>query len=323
MSEAKPNSSKDQSTSSDLIKILTDELRAMIGFSLSKGKTVSPSVVVAMKEIDDLVNISDITAEQLKKASRYHNAMSKLIFPALPENVLYLDQQNIKYEQRKKGTFAPKFPFIRKLIIFGGIAVAGLIACGFSQQVSSHTVENNALTSYGSAFLLNLFFLSCAAAIGATFMLLSTIKPKFSNGTYHPDMDSGYWITIVLGVISGIIITEMVPLQSTGSEDGILDDRLLLALLSGFSSQLVYNILNKLINAVESLVTGGAEVTRANEIQQMKISNEFENAKTKVNIANKMNGLRRRLKDDPDSENAASNIDAAIDDVIEDLDTGM
>ena len=95
-------------------------------------------------------------------------------------------------------------------------------------------------------------------------------------------MDSGYWITIVLGIIGGIIITEMVPLKSSGAEEGMLDDKLLLALLSGFSSQLVYNILNKLISAAESLVNGGPEVARANEVQRLKISNEYESAKAKV-----------------------------------------
>ncbi len=324
MSETKQNLSKDKFADFDFIKILIDELRAMISFSLSTGKTVSPSIVAAMRDVDELENLSDMTTEQLKKAGSHHNAMSKLIFPALPQNVLYLEEQNLKYDKRKKGSFAPKFPLIRKLIIFGAVSVAGLIACGFSELVSTHSMDKTVLSSNGFPFLLNLFFLSCASAIGATFMLLSTIKPKFSNGTYHPDMDSGYWITIVLGIIGGIIITEMVPLKSTGAQEGMLDDKLLLALLSGFSSQLVYNILNKLISAVESLVNGGPEVARANEIQRLKISNEYQSAKTKVDIANKMNGLRRKLKESSsDDNNSEENIDGAIDEVLENLDDGM
>lgn len=323
MSESKPKSSNNLIPNNDLIKIIINELRSMISFSLSTGKSVGPSYILNLKSIDELDSLNDITDAQIRKASIHHNSMSKLIYPALPQNVLYLDQQNTKYEARKKGSFEPKFPIIRKLIIFGIISVAGLIICGYSELVNIHSMDHNVLSSNGFPFLLNLFFLSCASAIGATFMLLSTVKSKFSSGLYHPDMDSGYWITVVLGIIGGIIITELIPISSTGTEDGMLDDKLLLALLSGFSSQLVYNVLNKLINAVESLINGGAEVSRANEIQRMKIVNEYDSAKTKVDIANKMNSLRKKLKDAPNNEDTNSTIDEAIDGVMEDMDTAM
>lgn len=317
---ALPNSTSDSVLNSNqkFIENLLAEVSAMVNFALASGRPVSPSIVDNVQKIHALDDLTKITSDQLKKLTANHNALAKLLYPAEPRNILYMIEQDEKNKNRTS-RFLPRNPFILKLVVFGLICIGGLLICGFSTEVNEKSMNTSILDATGYSFIMKVLFLSSASGLGATFMILSKIKSKFREGSYHPDMDAGYWIAIVLGIISGIIITEIIPVSDTQAADGMADNKMLLALLGGFSSQLVYNILHKLVHSVESLVTGGEEATHANEVTRLKMEGADQVAKAKLNISQHLNGLRTNLKNAQTDAETDRHIDDTIDKVMDNV----
>ncbi len=75
------------------------------------------------------------------------------------------------------------------------------------------------------------------------------------TGTYVQRHNSSYWTRIALGLTAGLMLAELIPIQDVAS-GGPLMGKPLLALLGGFSASLVYRVLAKLVDTVESLFTG-------------------------------------------------------------------
>ena len=84
-----------------------------------------------------------------------------------------------------------------------------------------------------------------AAGLGAFFYALFTAKFYITRGTFDHKMEPVYWTRILLGVIAGIILSEIIAIDLT--EQGIYYSKLLLALLGGFSAHAVYKVLDLMV----------------------------------------------------------------------------
>ena len=103
--------------------------------------------------------------------------------------------------------------------------------------------------------------------LGACFAGLFQANRYIANNTFDPKFESSYWIRIVLGLMAGIILAELIPLNllsesgTSGSESGGSSSiaalgKPVLALLGGFSAAAVYRIIARIVDALESLVRG-------------------------------------------------------------------
>lgn len=110
--------------------------------------------------------------------------------------------------------------------------------------------------SYWDELLKQLFFLS-AAGLGALFAVLYPLTTAVAAGTYDENEDSAYIMRIVVGLISGMILGQMVEVESVGGLGGL--SKPTLALLGGFSASLVFTILTRLVQGVESVFTEGGQ----------------------------------------------------------------
>lgn len=111
--------------------------------------------------------------------------------------------------------------------------------------------------SYSDELLKQLFFLS-AAGLGALFAALYPLTTAVAAGTHDENEDSGYLMRIVVGLISGMILGQMIDVDSVGGLGGL--SKPTLALLGGFSASLVFTVLTRLVQGVESVFTQGDEV---------------------------------------------------------------
>ena len=102
--------------------------------------------------------------------------------------------------------------------------------------------------------LVTLFFISLAG-LGACFSVLYDARKYVVEGTYDPRIGSNYTIRIALGVLSGVLLAQILSDPKLGENtSGLRVFGLpVLALLGGFASQLVYNILSKIVTAAESI----------------------------------------------------------------------
>ena len=108
--------------------------------------------------------------------------------------------------------------------------------------------------SNGIPLLLNLLFLLTAAGLGACFAALFQANRYIADCTFDTKFESSYWIRLILGLMAGLILSQMIPL-SEGS-NAIAVTKPTLAMLGGFSAAVVYRIMHRLVEAVESLVKG-------------------------------------------------------------------
>lgn len=238
---------------------------------------------------------------------------------------MYIVEQEAKYAARKS-IFTGKFPMLRKLFVFSLLSAIALILTSLSDKVTSIELSKGVLHSSGWILLANFVFLSSAAAIGASFLVLSNIRNKFTDGSYHPDHNNSYWGTILLGIIGGIIMSEFVIVapgdmehMSTATGNSYVNNKMMFALLGGFSSKLVYKVLNKLIVAAESIISGSAEAKA--EVEAEKIANEAEANLTRVqmNYSTQLAALKMRIQNLKQPDEIKGEVNASIDTIFEDL----
>jgi hypothetical protein len=101
---------------------------------------------------------------------------------------------------------------------------------------------------------LNWFF---AAALGAVFYVLFTAHEYVKNRTFDPRYNSVYLIRFVLGVLAGLILASVAaaPLLSQNETFRSLGPAVI-ALLGGFSTEAVYQILQRLVDIMLAAVRG-------------------------------------------------------------------
>lgn len=293
------------------------ETDAMVKFAMSRGIKVNPSVVLTLDQVGDGKHL---TPQQLKNLVNHHNSLVILIKPALPKNVVYLAEREAYYSKRKKW-YESKFPMLRKLLVFSFCSTMALIITSLSATVSPEQLAKGILHSSGFVLLNNFLFLSSAAAIGASFLVLSNIKSKFTDGTYHPDQDGSFWITILLGIIGGIIMSELISIDpgSTDVSSVYVNNKMLYALLGGFSSKLVYNVMNKIISAVESLVAGGADAKADSDLDKVKNDADIQVSKVQLNMTGQLSALQSKIQQMDDPNQMKQDISNTINSIFEDL----
>jgi hypothetical protein len=114
----------------------------------------------------------------------------------------------------------------------------------------------------------------CAAALGAAFYVLFQAQEYVTKRTFDPQYNSVYVIRLVLGILAGFILAYVT--QSTGLLKGQLKDYgpPVIALLGGFSTDAVNQVLQRLVEIVMAAIRGDgsqAAKTKANQTAQSEL----------------------------------------------------
>jgi hypothetical protein len=203
---------------------------------------------------------SPLEVPVLVALSRVHAALAVIIAPATPEAILMFSDQRIKHPHIT--TFGP-VPVARQMLGLGVVSLIVLLGVSLSPDVNGINMSKTLLELSGvSLFLVEIFLLS-ASSLGSCFANLQRINRYVSDGTWNPKYRSTYWTRWVMGVISGIVLSQLVYdvfVASSAPKAGATIPGLiggpLLALLGGYSVDVVHSILNRIINAVSSVFRG-------------------------------------------------------------------
>jgi hypothetical protein len=182
---------------------------------------------------------------------------------------LLLDQEK---KHKARLSFLGPVSLIRQLMIAGLISLTMFIGLALFAEVNS--AGGNIFKSNGLALLLNLLFYISAAGLGASFSALYKANSYITNGTFDPTYQASYWIRFFLGLISGLILAVLISEEAFDAanaegkflEDGIV--RPLLAILGGFSADLAYTVLNRLVETFESLFRGSTKTLVNNQVSE-------------------------------------------------------
>ena len=131
------------------------------------------------------------------------------------------------------------------------------------------------------------------AALGASFYALFEVYKYITKDLYDPKYDSIYWIRFVLGIVSGVILaqfifvdpeilgagTDKVATEMSKSRElgGFMTYKPLLAFLGGFSARVVHKILNSMVDAIETFISGSTRdmVTAREEAAKVKMEQQI------------------------------------------------
>lgn len=225
----------------------------------------------------------------LRQLAQVHEQLSGIVAPAKPKTILLMATENKRHPILR---LLGPVPLIRGLMVLAVLSLVLLLLISISSQVDGNV---NWAEQSGLKLLLNELFIVSAAAIGASFSALFVAHKYISKGTFDPKYDYSYWIRFVLGLISSTILALLIPVQ---------DDTLrvaakpTLAMLGGFSVTVVYRLLNRMVETVETLIYGDAKETVEVHLQAAKTKAEEENVQSKLKLAAKLVSLKDQLGSD-------------------------
>lgn len=224
--------------SQDVINTLNDEINLMLTFASNNGLIINTEVntLIQSDSINDLINA--------------HNLLCKNVAPATPKSIGYTN--HIRSIDRSKSVFK-QIPLVRNLVILALLFLVAYVSFGQTKDVNNSSLDKGVLNNDGLSLLLNLGFLSSIAGLGVLFHLLKKVSGDVLNSTLVPEETINYVSQILLGIMSGLIISEMIVFYSNNPNDINLFNKSLLALIGGFSADAIFSVLEGLILRLKNI----------------------------------------------------------------------
>ncbi|SOZ13736.1 conserved hypothetical protein; putative membrane protein [Cupriavidus taiwanensis] len=193
-----------------------------------------------------------LAAQQL---AQLHQELARAIAPATPQCITLLDD-----ERRRAHPLAclGPVPLVRALTGTAVCCLLAVVLTGLPAEVSMDNMRAGILASSGRTLLFNMLFLLFCAGLGASFASLFQVHGYIAKGTYDPKYDAAYAAQLILGVMSGLILVEMLPPQLFDSAGMRSFGKPALSMLGGFSATAVHRLLQRIVEIVETAVRGSA-----------------------------------------------------------------
>lgn len=213
----------------------------------------------------------------LARVARIHNILAGKVTPARPASILLIESEMMPIGWLKRILFLRFLGPVKIVRAMMGVCIIMLISflwVGLDPEVNLKNLAMGFYELNGKPLLVIMLFLLSSAGIGASFAALFELRSFISNRTYDTVYATDYWIRFILGLISGLILAELVPVKNIidpGSDIGAFS-KPILAMLGGFSVQAVYRILQRFVQTLETMVQGREssqdEVTRKTDVRE-------------------------------------------------------
>lgn len=284
-----------------LITQMRTELRAMASHMLGTGHTVPPWTLAILARPDAAMDPAEEGADAggdvaLRALLRAHGELAKLVAPATPELMvmLYKDSDEVRFRQ----TFG-QARIVRSFVVAAVCSLVVFLVVSWSPYLNEPRWGDFFTSSGWPLFVNEMFFIS-SAALGASFSSLFQVSRAITNGTFRPKDESSYWVQFMLGILAGLLLSTVLNLADIAPQDGDAGAGMnfraaALALVGGFSSSVVQKVLQRLIDALETVVRGGAEAEIQIREQTGKLRLEESLVKERMRVSMLLNDLQRRL----------------------------
>lgn len=302
---------------------LVRESCSMVRRLVTNGSRVPPSLIQAADDFETALAQGkpvDMTA-----LAGTHERLARLVSPAKP-GTLYLLDVNFHQHGREASSLGP-VKLVRQLVRVAMVCVAVFIALSVVALVDAHS----AIDVFGVEpepgqppaaddhrmliikIILQRVFWLAAAGIGASFAMLFALNDQITARTFDPDETPAYWVKFFLGLVAGFILVALIPLDSGGGAQGATNGAQALgpptvALLGGFSASAVYRILTRMVEALESVFTGGAKEQAAAAEKNAVSRAADESSQARMAVAGQLVDIQQQLAAGMPSEQAAAKI---------------
>ena len=176
-----------------------------------------------------------------------HHSLKIVIAPATPAGVrVYCQMRGGR--ARLLGPHAT----IRRLSLANLIFMLLFFATSVSALINAETIQLSVYEQSGAPLLFKLLFITAVSGIGASFAVLFEAWEDVRRRRFDPVMESSYWLQIGLGVVAGIILTEIVQTGAPGTDTSSVKAPLV-ALAGGFSAGLLHVVLSRVVKAIRNI----------------------------------------------------------------------
>lgn len=275
------------------------ECTAMSKFAFASGLDIPPKLIQMLeayihgkapnlgKSDDD--NVTNCEVTDIRPLIQVHERLANIVEPAKPRTILLMDMETKRAGRLK---FLGVVPFIRRMMMATIVCLVMFILISLSPSINNEPNSWNLFESSGWALLLKEMFLLSAAGLGASFTTLFRANRFIVEGTFDPKYESSYWIRFSLGFIAGMILATLIPIEESVSADF---GKPLLAMLGGFSADLVYRIIARVIETLEALFRGDQRTVLKAQKEQVQARSVKEKIKTRVDMVSKVVKLQQEL----------------------------
>lgn len=287
---------------------LVRESCAMVRRLVTNGVRVPPSVIQATDEFETALNHKhpiDMTA-----LAGTHERLSRLVAPARPGTLYLLDLRF--HQQGKEPSSLGPISLVRTLVRVAMVCVAVFIVLSVMAVIEANPrLEIFAGLAVIEVILERIFWLS-AAGIGASFAMLFQLNDEISARTFDPDQTASYWVKFFLGLVAGFILVALVPIDSTPDTGAEALGPPTIALLGGFSASAVYRILTRMVEALESVFTGGPREQAAAAEKAASTRAAEESSQARMAVAGQLVEIQQQLAAGMTSTDAAGRIKQVV-----------
>lgn len=244
-----------------------------------------------------------------------HEQLTKIVEPAKPRTILLMDKES---DQPGLLKFLGVVPFIRRMMLAAIVCLVLFITISLSPEINNKPDSWNLFQTSGWALLLKELFLLSAAGLGASFTALFKANRFIVEGTFDPKYESSYWIRFSLGFIAGMILATLIPIEESVSSDF---GKPLLAMLGGFSADLVYRVIARIIETLEALFRGDTRTLVQAKEEQAKARAAGEDIQNRVKAASNVLKLQQEIDPEMKPEEIKKKMGKLLTDMVG-LDSG-
>jgi hypothetical protein len=293
---------------------LVRESCAMVRHLVTNGTRVPPAVIQSTDQFE--AALEQKQAIDVAALAATHERLSRLVAPAKP-GTLYLLDFNFHQQGRAASTLGP-IKLVRDLVRVAMVCVGLFIVLSVVAVVEAHPD----IALFGSSvpgqdanhpllilrvILERVFWLS-AAGIGAAFAMLFTLNDQIIARTYDPDETASYWVKFFLGVVAGFILVALVPVDTTADTGAEALGPPTIAMLGGFSASAVYRILTRMVEALESVFSGGAREQAAVAEKLAAARSAEEGVQARMAVAGQLVEIQQQIAAGMPAEQASTQL---------------
>jgi len=220
-----------------LMDELKEDINTMLTYAIHNG-------IIINTDVNNL--IQNNTSGDLLNA---YNLLVKNVSPATPKSIKFL---NKIYADKTKSSYL-SLPLVRNLIFLAIFFLISFVLTGMSSHVNNDSLDKGIMNNNGLNLLLNMGYLASVAGLGVLFSLLKKISNSIDKGSLVLEEGISYLTQILLGIISGLILSEVISFYKTNPDNIDLFSKSVLALIGGFSSDAIFIVLEGIINRIKSI----------------------------------------------------------------------
>lgn len=305
-----------------VLEQLRAEIAAMLRHALATGREVPPALMrtalTALGPGEDeppagtgpAATAAVGVAGDLEALSRVHARLAALVAPARPGTL------RLMHAARDAGALPLLGPMrnVRWLTLSAFCCLVAFMAVAQSPLIDGPALSSDPLALDGLQQVTVTVLLLTAAGLGATFQALFTAQTYVSRATYDPLHDASYWIRIGLGLVSGLMLAVLIPMESSDNAGSL--QRPLLALLGGFSARLTHRVLQRLVDTVDSMF----DSDRQQLVEQTRAHSQAEARQSamqaRLALARQLMGVQGELLTTAPDDAARQRLSAMLDKLL-------